>query len=510
MKKILNNTIQLLAVAMVMTLACLSLSSCRDAREKEFDNLLVNLAESDGEIDFNDWAEITEFIDANKARLGKFVSDGEIDAEAVKEYISQFFQHRHPSQEIAFNGAGNASEFLAVKFYLERSGSMVPYDSPQGRGEFKSAIVSMLNNLPGNPDDNTIFVVNDGVFPYPNSFKQFITDQNIFETTRGIGNPGYTDFGCILDSVLNRNGDNDLSILVTDMIYSTKDVGVVNTEKIFTEAQGMTHAVFKDKAADKAMVIAQMEGSYIGQYYPYNQPQGVAYSGVRPFYIVVVGNNENIARLTRSDRYKDFADLRSLSGFQHVSLFSASGIYKPFYSFLLADSDIKGRFKADRKRSGEADVKAVTDLKPDRDSGDTQLVVALDLGGMFVEDSYLMDKNNYRIEADEPVEIVSIAPIEQSDITPTNKDIMAKATHRMVLKLGRITHAQDICITLLNKFPQWIEASSSDDDSAPSAADLDFPHTTFGLKYLLRGIYESYAKQTDEPFYFKMELGVGN
>lgn len=485
-----------------------SVCSCRDAREKEFDSLIVSLAETDGEIDFDDWNEIVTFVNDNKARLTKFVTDGEIDTEAVKEYISNFFLHRHPSQEIAFNGAGAASQFMAVKFYLERSGSMVPYDSPQGKGEFKACIVRMLNNLPGNPDDNTIFVVNDGVFPYPNDFKQFITDQNIFETTRGIGNPQYTDFGCILDSVLNHNGDNDLSILATDMIYSTKDVGVVNTDKIFSEAEGMTHAVLKDIQDKKAIVIAKFSSSYIGNYYPYNQPQGVAYSGNRPYYIMIVGNNENITRLTRSEQYRNFADFQTIDGFEHQYVFAKSGIYRPFYSFLLSDNDIKGRFKVDRSLSSGNDIKAIADVQPDRDSGDIQLVMAVNLSGMFIENSYLTNPDNYLIQSDDPMDIVSIDGIKQENINPTNKELMEQATHRMVLKMKKLSHNQEVTIRLQNQFPQWVETSSSEDDSNVSAANPDFAETTFGLRHLLRGIYDCYSKQDDKPYYFEMKINI--
>lgn len=137
-------------------------------------------------------------------------------------------------KQISFVGIGD-NAYLKVNFYLERSGSMTPYDSPQGDGPFKAAIVQMLNNLPGNNGDNKIFVVNSKVCQYPQGFQKFIADNNIFEATKGIGDPSYTDFSKIFDTILNKTGNDELSILVsiTDMIYSTKSMSGINPPKGF-------------------------------------------------------------------------------------------------------------------------------------------------------------------------------------------------------------------------------------------------------------------------------------
>ena len=93
-------------------------------------------------------------------------------------------------------------EYFTVNFYLERSGSMTPYDAPHGDGSFKAAIVQLLNNLPGNNDDNRIYVVNSSVNKYPQGFSKFISDPNIFESTKGLGDPSYTDFSKIFTDLL--------------------------------------------------------------------------------------------------------------------------------------------------------------------------------------------------------------------------------------------------------------------------------------------------------------------
>ena len=161
---------------------------------------------------------------------------------------------RRPSVDVSFVGVGKEQN-VKVNFYLERSGSMIPYDDVNGNGNFKAAIVQLLNNLPGDVNNNKIYVVNSTINEYPEGFSKFLTDTNIFEATKNIGDPSYTNFSEIFKTLLNNTKSNELSILVSDMIYSTKEMSVVNPEKIFNEIKGMTHAVFNNIVKTKSMLI---------------------------------------------------------------------------------------------------------------------------------------------------------------------------------------------------------------------------------------------------------------
>ena len=96
-------------------------------------------------------------------------------------------------------------------------------------------------------------------------------------------------------------------------------------------------------------------------------------------------------------------------------------------------------------------------------------------------------------------------PINKEDITPAEKKYIGSATHLFVLEAKDISHKQEVEIRLQNRLPAWVAESSSDDDrdtDAPRFAD-----TTFGLRYLLQGIYDSYERNSNgEPYYFSMKL----
>lgn len=485
-------------IFIALMLVVLIVSGCGNRAKKDLNHLLMELAGTDHTIDHDDWMTLENYLDGQKANFPEFYVDGKLDADEVREYIEDFFSHRRDAMKIDFSGM--AVEPLKVNFYLERSGSMIAYDSPAGDGSFKAAIVQMLNNLPGNNADHKIYVVNSSINAYPKGFDQFVKDSNIFEATKGIGDPSFTDFGAIFDKILNSTKDDELSILVTDMIYSTKDMTGVNPKKVFAEAQGMTNSVFKSEVKKKSMLIVKMMGSYNGLYYPYNSPsKGVPYNGKRPYYIVIVGNNENIARLTQDENYEAFAQLSRLRGYENMYLFETDDVYEPYYSLLLSHPQIRGRFQPERGQGTQ--VTKLEGLKTDRNSGDIRLVLAVDLSKMLIADEYLTDVNNYVVDADDAVTIKEIRPVNKSDVTPAERKYAQSATHLFVLSVKEPKHEQKVRIKLLNRMPRWIASSSNDNDARVDAT------TTFGLKYLLQGIYDSYRRNSDgKPYYFEMDL----
>jgi hypothetical protein len=59
----------------------------------------------------------------------------------------------------------------------------------------------------------------------------------------------------------------------------------------------------------------------------------------------------------------------------------------------------------------------------------------------------------------------------------------------------------------MNRLPEWVEQTSTDDDR--NTADEQFAKSTFGLKYLMQGIYDSYRRYSDgEPYYFELDLEI--
>lgn len=501
MKKTINT---LLCVAFALCLT--ATTSCGNGKKKELNHLLVELAAADHTIDHKDWITIADYLDKAKADFADFYTDDTLNVEAVKQYISEFFANRRPSTAITFIGVGN-DQYLNATFYLERSGSMTPYDAPNGDGLFKSAIVNMLNNLPDEGNHNKMFVVNNSINEYPQGLSQFLADNNVFEATKGIGDPSYTDFAAIFKNILEKTGPNGISILVTDMIYSTKNMQGVNAQKVLAEAEGMTNAVFKGRVKDMSMLIVKMHSSYNGLYYSYNAPAGKQYDGQRPYYIIVVGSKDNMARLTNDNNYSTFSAFSQMRGYENEYLFETSGIYHPYYSLLLSHPSIRGRFQPERGQDKQ--VTSIVGVETEPDGGNIRLALAVDLGKMFIDNEYLTDPRNYQIESNDDIAIKQISKIDSKQITPAERKYVGSATHIFVLETKKVSNEQAVKIRLLNNLPAWVAQSSTDDDTDTSAAN--FARTTFGLSHLLQGIYNSYKKNAQQaPYYFEMQLKFKN
>lgn len=443
----------------------LSVASCGNGSRKEFNKLLLELADADQTIDGNDWQKIADFLDRNKAHFKEFYDHGQIDVDDVEGYISDFFEHRRPSKHIAFQGIGAKQPTFHI--YVERSGSMTPYDSRDGDGSFRAAIMALQNNLPGTA------------------------------TIDSVGEKGYTNFQQIFDQILNRTNEDQVSILVTDLIYSVKDMQGVNPQRVFSEIEGMTNAVFKSEVKNKSMLVVRMMGSYNGPYYSYDNSVK-PFAGRRPYYIIIVASNTNMVRLTHDATLRTFADMERMRGYDNMCLMTANDIYKPYYSLLLSNRDVRGRFRPERGQ--DTQIRSLTGVEPDRNSGDIQLALAVDLSHLLIDQHYLTDVSNYEVKADDDVRIKEIRKIEKADMTPAEKKYLGTATHIFVLQAASIGHGQEVEIKLLNRMPQWIGAASTDNDLTPDA------NTTFGLKYLLGGIYDSYNRNADDHYYFELEL----
>ncbi len=444
----------------------LTLSGCGNGAKKEFNKLLVELANDDQTIDGNDWQQIADYLDRNKAQFKEFFDKGQLDVDDVKDYIKDLFEHRRPSKNITFVGIGGKQPKFHI--YLERSGSMTPYDSKDGDGSFRAAVMALQNNLPGK------------------------------STIDSVGEKGYTDFRQIFDHILNRTSDDQVSILITDLIYSVKDMQGVNPQRVFSEIEGMTNAVFKHEVKRKSLLVVRMTGSYNGFYYSYDNSVK-PFTGRRPYYIIIVASNENMVRLTHDATLRTFADMERMRGYDNMCLMTAEDLYKPYYSFLLSNADIRGRFRPDRGQDSQ--IRSLKDIQPDRNSGDVQLALAVDLGHLLVDQRYLTDVHNYAVEADDDVRIKEIRKIEKRDITPAEKKYLGTATHIFVLQTPSVTHGQEVEIKLLNHMPKWIAESSTDNDITPDGT------TTFGLKYLLGGIFDSYQRNADDDHaYFELDI----
>lgn len=380
----------------------------------------------------------------------------------------------------------DSAAFTAVDVYLERSGSMVAYDTPGGRGELKAAVNNIINAAPS-ADSVSIAIVNDSVWPYAGTIASFLQDRDIYGSTAGVGNAAYTDFQLIFTTLLERLRPGHVSVLVSDLIYSPRGTDGLSLDKLFNEATGITHAAFNGRG-DIDVVVHKMTGDYHGRYYP---AMGGAfdYHGTRPFYIMVIAHRATLAAI------------EAIGGTTAAALLAprgAQGTYRFNRPTVDVDPVILPRHESNigRWRIARGDGLALSGCQPDEATGNLTFTVAANLSNTGLDSIATLDAANYEVKSTGGFTL-QVTPVTDDMITGNNHRYLEGRTHLLTLSGSPTAGADRVVITLPDVMPQWIAASSAEADATPSLPR--FADTTMGLEPLLQGIYNAFHPRGATP-----------
>ncbi|PWK28229.1 hypothetical protein LV89_01010 [Arcicella aurantiaca] len=403
---------------------------------------------------------------------------------------------------IALTGEQTIIGAIIPKLYLESSGSMFFYDKPNGDGQFKTVITSLLNNFDVvSPEANKIYVVNDKVYPIDRTFTDLAESNDIFKYTKGIGNPNFTDFNKIFKTILNDLSEGEVSIMFSDLIYSTPNMTGKKDERIVIEAQQLTENVFHDYAQDYSVLVLKFNGDYDGKYYAHNAPPFEYRNKTRPYYVSIFAKNATMKKFLEDDNYKVSRDWVKYTGFENFHLFSNNvNLFKPYYTVLLHDKDNEGDIEQDDDEvvSKSKVVKTLQNVRVDSDSKKLTINVLVDLSKLYLPNEIKEDINNYKVECTQPFVLDKITPIKHTD-----------GTHKFTLSSSRnVGGKRDLYLKFKRNFPpKWIEESNTIHDQSDKIPN--FEHTTYGIKNMLGGIDRAYNPNQEEYFY-KITLQLNN
>ena len=424
--------------------------------------------------------QLCELIRADERSYGEYIdAQGEVNVEALNEMINTIGAGLRPP--CSWDVTAYGEKQLSLSVYLERSGSMTPYDTQGGGGELKKCVNDLINFFPdANPK---IYIVNDGVYDYAGSVDEFLKDKNIYATTAKTGNAAYTDFGAIFESVLSNQKANEVSVLITDMIYSPRDARNVSADKIFNEENSLATSVFR-QYPQKAVVVSKLTGSYHGQYYTYNEGQ-YRYDGPRPFYVFVIADSKVMDRMMSSADYSRFI---TIDAAEHSYRFNQPE--REVEAALLPNWEgSKGRYRVAREGGLRLER-----CEGDRTSGIMQFSIAVNLDALGKSDALLCDAANYEVQSGDGYRI-SIERLSPSAVSGNNKSYLEGKSHIITVTGTPQVRRDELVISLRNDFPAWIGESNAESDA--DAAAPGFGSTTFGIEPFLRGIYDAYAKRGD-------------
>jgi hypothetical protein len=445
-----------------------------------------------------------DIIECNKSLVnGETVTDDEL-LKLIKK--SKVYRKLSKAGEVKIDLSGTGTKTAVAvneimpKLYLERSGSMVFYDSPQGSGDFRNVLTSLLSNFNSiNNKKNIIYVVNDNVYDCPLDFKGLVQSKNIFVATK-IGNETFTDFDLIFKRILVDLKQGEVSILLSDLIYSTPSMNGVSNTKILNAAEKLTLNVFQGFSKDISVLVLKFNGDYNGRYYPHNQsPQ--KYSGSRPYYAVLFAKNETMNKFMNDEKYSKIRTWKDYTNFENFYFFSNDDKVKnPFYTIRLKDPDKAGRYnqESDEKKLHEKGIHSIEDINHDKD-GKLSINIVVDLSNLHIPIDIKVDKNNYVVESNQDFVVEKI----------TSLDGNAEGTHKITISTEKKRGGnRNVSIKFKKIFPpRWIKDSHSDNDTDIKKGS--FSSTTFGIQNMMQGIHQAY--DTDQSEYlFSLKINLKN
>ena len=460
----------------VLLLCCVLLAglfSCggRGGLEKAVRKVLVS-----GDTTRAAYDSLCAIVTANPGKFGDLVTaEGKVDHKKMYDFIEGIASSLRPPMHWDTRSYGGVED-LSLTVYFERSGSMVPYDQRDGGGQLKKAVNDLINHFPATSKVD-INIVNDGIYPYQHTVDEFLQDRDIYQSTAGIGDASYTDFQLIFNKILEAQRPGNVSVLVSDLIYSPKDTRGVSLDKIFNEENSLATRVFA-KYKGKSVVVQQFMGDFNGKYYPYN---GVPfdYKGQRPFYLVIIADSDVMDQLAQDKRYSGVLDP---TGVRNSYRFN-QGTAQVECDVLPEWKDNAGRFRA--KHGGEGIE--LSKCKGDRETGKLCFTVAANLGGLLKDNAMLTDVTNYDVKSIDGY-TMTVQPVDQSLVTANNRSYLEGKTHLFTLT-GDLKSPRDaVVISLRNELPAWVRQSSSADDISTGGS---FATTTLGLEQLLGGMFDA-------------------
>lgn len=495
-------TVLIKPITILLSVSILFLTSCGD-EPAEVLNKKINVGiRSGNNIDEKEWNDLTKYLLDNKTEFPELVEGESVNTRKLTDHILAFSQQRNrrgqndPEIFSPKSATENAIK-SQVKFFIENSGSMDGYI--RNTTEFEAALSDLLVQLQYHYDNKNLEVnfINTKVYPSQiNEVQSFVEALEPEKAPYKVGNRTVSKLNEILKMILDSTSQSNISILVSDCIYS---LGKKNdTEGALEFEKSLTKGAFleKSKQFDFATIVLKMKSKFTGNYWNKDNGSTTYLNGVeRPYYIWIIGSNDHITEFSKKINFK------SLKGFENSYFLSNFTKEKqPYYTVLKGTNKIGSFKQADRNAK---EVTSIHDVE--FDGGIFQFSIAVDLSNIPVDASYLTTTKNYVVP--DGFTVKSIEKIDRNKLSQRDFVTVEKspATHFITVSTTNKITVQDLKLELSNKIPEWVEKSNSMNDTDVKN-ELD---KTFGLSYLVQGVSEAYATQNPEQTsYFKITVTI--
>ena len=371
--------------------------------------------------------------------------------------------------------------------YLENSGSMDGY--VKGVTEFEQAVYNFLVDIQNNnlADKMNLYYINSKIILNKPDVADFIQKLEPASFKQKGGVIASTDISNMFKAILEETNNNCVSIFISDCVFSP---GKVDSAQPYLVNQQIgikrNFALKLDQSNSLTTVILQLSSKFSGDYYNCVN-QTIPISAQRPFYIWLIGKHEYIVDIFEKVKKESFKG----SGIQNF--YCAYNSSKSFDYGILNSPKI-GIYNRDKNSPKNKITDAAKSDKGPR-KGDFQFSVGVNFKSSLIDDKYIMEADNYIKPSNYSIEVL------KNNIAGTNYTHILKFTTKTL-------KTETISIQLRNNLPQWVNELNSDND-----IHINTPEQlgkTFGIKYLVEGIYEAYKtkKIKEKDTFLEINISV--
>lgn len=362
-----------------------------------------------------------------------------------------------------------------INVYVENSGSMDGY--VKGVTEFEQIVYNYLSDIKISSLSDTLNLnyINSKIIPQGSDISDFI--EKLEPTTfrsRG-GNRQTSDIAVVLKSILSEMKENSVAVFVSDCIFSPGRNR--NATQYLVNQQTGIKVAFADylsQHSDFSVIAYRCLSQFTGTYYDCNDAKTVI-DEKRPFYIWIMGHKEYLLKMRALE--KNFKG----EGIQNIFLASAGNVKIP-YALKMGS----GKFELDKKEPK-------TTLKQGKigHNGKFSFAVNVDCSNLLLDNSYILDNTHYEISSKD-------FDLEISEAKNS------KYTHTLKFNSDRVVSCQ-LLAELKMRVPTWAEECNDDNGIGINSETMD---KTFGIKYLIGGVYDAFSFNTDS--YATIKLNINN
>ena len=390
-------------------------------------------------------------------------------------------------------GCAPAEKIDAVRFFIDRSGSMDGYY--RGKTAFVKDIGDLLVKVESIRPITEIWQVADSAEQFKGSTGSF---RNQMAQTQIKGGKS-SMMNNIFEEIAEKTGSNDISLFVSDGILSFPDREIKKNSNINSEkASALKDDIFTTFSKLRSrkhygISVYAFRSSFTGKYYNYRNEKKTLSGEERPYYVWITGKKNLLKQFN--------TELTGFSTFQPEEQ-AHFGLHET------TDSTV--RFIPSFERSGSWELNDDgTGIKHIGNKA-ARFSIAINLSGLpaYIQSAaYLREHISFGANGCKAslIQVRSKEEIDPAKIRgDRQKETLQQATHVLTIEIQRMNTRNATLKILLPAAPDtWYMDWSCDDD-------LDQKKTcngkTFAFKYLMEGIIQAY--QGNDNYFINLPVSL--